>query len=464
MSSVSEQAATAENRAIRVVIAEDSPTQAVWLEHSLLKRGCSVTVARDGEAALRIVRAEPPDLLISDVVMPKMDGYGLCRAIKADPATANVRVVLATAQTDPADVLRGLAAGADDFLTKPYGDEDLDPRLFPRRLTITASGAVTLDYRGEEHVVGADPARGIGFMLSAIEEADKRNKQLDQAKRDIQEAMTRVIDLEAGLRRLMEDSPQAICVAAPDGAMRYANHAAEALLDQRATDVRNPQFPFPLTPGSHEITLSRPDGSSRISEMHVTTTTWQGEPCLVASFWDITENALLREELRSLSLTDELTGLYNRRGFRFLAEEQVGLARRRGARAGGLALLYTDVDGMKTINDDHGHEAGDAALVAVARSMRSTCRETDIVARLGGDEFAALLVDYEPSEEKAVQSRLDEALRAANAANGAPYRLSLSIGVARVPAASEWTIDDLLRAADERMYIVKKGRARRGAS
>ena len=182
----------------------------------------------------------------------------------------------------------------------------------------------------------------------------------------------------------------------------------------------------------------------------------QGE---IAGFVGVTENiteiVALREELRALSLTDELTRLYNPRGFRILAETQVALEERRGSRSTGVALLSADMDGPKGVNDTYGHEAGDAAVVEFAKVILMTCRETDIPARTGGDEFPILLVDCEPGSENDTASRLTEAIASFNRDSVVPWELAASIGAARMSHAGDATVEGPLRAADEGMYVVK---------
>ena len=235
------------NDGLRVVVAEDSPTQAAWLEYALLKRGCSVTVARDGEEALDAVRAELPDLLITDVVMPKMDGYELCRVVRSESATAETRVVLATNLAEPIDVLRGLAAGADDFLAKPYSAEDLYSRMSGHRISTSALGAVSLNYHGEEAHIEGGMASTINFMVSAIEESAKLNSLRGAAQQATQDTLARVIDLEAGLRDLLDASPEALCVMAPDGAVRFMNQSAAKLLGGQSAAELPSTIPLVMT-------------------------------------------------------------------------------------------------------------------------------------------------------------------------------------------------------------------------
>lgn len=162
----------------------------------------------------------------------------------------------------------------------------------------------------------------------------------------------------------------------------------------------------------------------------------------------------LQRELVNLSLTDELTGLNNRRGFFTLAERQLKLSRRRGQ---GLVVVLADLDGLKQINDRFGHAEGDRALIATAQVLLATFRDVDIIARLGGDEFAVVVVDADENLEDALRARLLRQIEARNARGEANYTLSLSIGTARQPVRKPRTIDDLLARADEALYRVKRG-------
>ncbi|MHB8767261.1 MAG: response regulator, partial [Deferrisomatales bacterium] len=125
---MTEEKPTAPGR-VSILIAEDSPTQALELQHLLESDGFRVTVAANGRDALEKLRADPPALVLSDVVMPELDGYELCRAVKQEPALRHLPVVLLTALNDPADVVRGLECGADNFLTKPYLGQMLVSRV-----------------------------------------------------------------------------------------------------------------------------------------------------------------------------------------------------------------------------------------------------------------------------------------------------------------------------------------------
>ncbi len=167
---------------------------------------------------------------------------------------------------------------------------------------------------------------------------------------------------------------------------------------------------------------------------------------------NITDIKRMEDELRKLSLTDELTGLYNRRGFLTLAIQQLKMASRFH---GKVCLLYIDLDKLKMINDKFGHKEGDTALIETANVLRQTFRESDILARIGGDEFAVLAIGTTESCDDMV-NRLNNALKVINASSSRKYTLSLSIGTAYCSPQNSLSIEELMIQADQDMYKKKK--------
>lgn len=168
---------------------------------------------------------------------------------------------------------------------------------------------------------------------------------------------------------------------------------------------------------------------------------------------DITERKRQEEALRALSLVDELTGLYNRRGFLTLAQQQLKLARRSQRE---LVLLFIDMDDFKEINDTFGHNEGDIALTRAAGILRHTFRDSDIIARLGGDEFVVLATDTGETGSEIIVNRLRRELFERNTRDGYPYRLSFSVGAARFDPEAPPSIEELLATADAMLYEQKK--------
>jgi diguanylate cyclase (GGDEF)-like protein len=164
------------------------------------------------------------------------------------------------------------------------------------------------------------------------------------------------------------------------------------------------------------------------------------------------------EEIRRLSLTDELTGLYNRRGFYVLAEPALRAARNHGH---DCLLVFLDVDGLKQVNDEGGHDTGDSLITDVAQVLRDVLDQSDILARIGGDEFSALVSEPE-GDPTTLRNRLLDAFRSFNEFQERPYRLSVSVGLVHVPAEDAETLDGLMARADRLMYAEKKRKATSG--
>jgi len=178
---------------------------------------------------------------------------------------------------------------------------------------------------------------------------------------------------------------------------------------------------------------------------------------IIEDFRDISERKQLEQQLQALSITDELTGLCNRRGFMTLAQQQLDYVKRAG---GECFLIFADLDNMKWVNDHLGHEAGDAALVATAGLLRKTVREADIVGRMGGDEFAVLLTSVSSTDSEAILlARLELALAETNKGLPPEQQLAISFGV--VLNLEENSLDELLAQADARMYAAKKRKRQR---
>lgn len=182
----------------------------------------------------------------------------------------------------------------------------------------------------------------------------------------------------------------------------------------------------------------------------------KGQVVRIAVFGaDITERRKMEQKLQAIALTDELTGLYNRRGFLDLAERQLKLSRRTKDK---LLLFFVDIDGMKLINDNLGHEKGDRALISAARVLVQTFRESDIISRIGGDEFAILAVSADTALLDIVLSRFHKFMDHINSRSSQKYKLSMSIGSALFDPAHPCSLDELMAKADIAMYEDKRNK------
>jgi diguanylate cyclase (GGDEF)-like protein/PAS domain S-box-containing protein len=170
---------------------------------------------------------------------------------------------------------------------------------------------------------------------------------------------------------------------------------------------------------------------------------------------DISEYKRIEASLRDLTFVDELTGLYNRRGFLTLARQHMNISNRTQKE---ILLLFADLDGMKKINDTLGHQQGDMALIDTANILRKTFRESDIIARIGGDEFVVLAMGKEDNDAMILQERLLKNLQIHNTHEDRPYCLSISMGVTTYQSPNAYTVNVLMSHADKLMYEHKKNR------
>ena len=182
---------TPDSQEIRILIAEDSPTQAEQLRYLLEEHGYRVTAAADGRKALAAAMKEKPALIISDVMMPELDGFGFCRAVKADPALKDVPVILLTSLVSSNDVIKGLECGANFFLRKPYDERHLLSRIdhvlhysSPRGTRIDGSCDVVLS--GEHHIIHLERPQILDLLISTYEEAVRINEELASSNRQLE--------------------------------------------------------------------------------------------------------------------------------------------------------------------------------------------------------------------------------------------------------------------------------------
>lgn len=203
---------------------------------------------------------------------------------------------------------------------------------------------------------------------------------------------------------------------------------------------------------SGEVIGLRANGEAFPQELSITLLPTGGLVCVMR---DATDRKSAEEMLRTQAMNDELTGLFNRRGFFAMANSRLDDARRRNAPA---LMLYGDADRFKQVNDTYGHEVGDRVLQTIASVLRTCFRSGDIVARLGGDEFVAMLVDTPAESIEALREKIDAALEEVNALGVCPCPIGMSFGYAAYHPGTPSTLDELLRSADETLYEEKRVR------
>jgi diguanylate cyclase (GGDEF)-like protein len=253
---------------------------------------------------------------------------------------------------------------------------------------------------------------------------------------------------------IAQHCPEAMAITDDVGEIKFINPAAEQLFGKSSDEMIGQLIEYPLNLGdSQEVRVVRPNQDKRVVDMHVTRAEIHGQSHCLITFRDVTDRVRHFEELRLLSLTDELTGLCNRRGFFTLAEQQLKIARRTKKE---MMLLLADMDKLKVINDNFGHPEGDKAISAVARVLKETFRESDILARIGGDEFAVLAVESSGAVASAVDKRLKEKLAELNDKSDKQYEVSISRAIAPFNPWKPSTLEELVDWADVLLMEQKK--------
>ncbi|GAB6841643.1 two-component system cell cycle response regulator [Methylorubrum rhodinum] len=442
----------------RVLIVDDLYPNVRLLETKLSLEYFDVVVAMNGPDALAICERGACDVVLLDVMMPGMDGFEVCRRLKSNPDTAHLPVVIVTALDQPADRLRGLDAGADDFLTKPIDDTALMTRV----RSLVRLKAVTDELRSRALATralgGIDP-----LALAAADTGEGANILLVE---DRASAIDRIgTALSQHHRVTVETDPHRALVLAPDGGFEVALVS----LDLEGFDglrLCSQLRSLDRTRNLSLIMLGEMGEKTRITRgLDFGVNDYLLRPIdrneLVARVRTQVRRRRFTETLRGalqasmeLAVTDDLTGLHNRR----YLDRQIGTVFGDAMlHQKGLACLLLDIDRFKLINDTWGHEAGDEVLRAFAERIRQQVRPMDILARYGGEEIVMVVPGVDLPEAQAIAERVRERVEAAPFAVQRGTRdipVTVSIGVA-VRRSTDASPADMLGRADAALYRAK---------
>lgn len=444
----------------RILVVDDIPANVKLLEIRLLAEYFEVVTASNGEEALAACQAGKADVVLLDIMMPGMDGFEVCRRLKSDRATAHIPVVMVTALDHIDDRVRGLEAGADDFLTKPVNDMQLLARV---------RSLVRLKMLSDELRLRAATSRDIGIeeLLGRKDpRGDLRGRVLlvDQRKSS-QERFAAMLNPTSDLE--IADDPQAAVFHAAEGrfdcvivSSNLAGFDPLRLCSQLRSLERTRFLPIILIaePGQDDLVLRALDlGANDYLTRPV------DELELTVRLRTQIRRKRYNEELRAgvaqtleLAVTDPLTGLHNRR---YLDSHVDTLFQRAAARRRPLSVMMTDIDRFKSINDTRGHAGGDEVLREFARRLRKNVRGIDLACRYGGEEFVILMPDTEHEVAERIAERIRgeiESLPFRTGAQDEPLNVTVSIGVASwSPADADASA--LMKRADNALYEAKSG-------
>lgn len=441
----------------RVLVVDDIPANVKLLEARLLAEYFDVVTAEDGFKALAICDEEQVDIILLDIMMPGMDGFEVCERLKANPKTAHIPVVMVTALDQPSDRVRGLKAGADDFLTKPVNDLQLIARV---------KSLVRLKAVSDELRMRAETARQIGIeeMLRSDGLMQTPGRVLvADGRASSQERIVRALKPVAEVDAVTE--PQAALLKAASNPFElvivnsnFEDYDPLRLCSQLRSLERTRFLPLLLV-----AEQGADDMVSRALDLGVNDYILRPiDPNeLVARSLTQIRRKRYNEHLRlnlqhtmELAIVDGLTGLNNRR---YLDSHLKILFDRAAVRGRPISICMTDIDRFKLVNDTYGHDVGDEVLREFSARIRSTVRGADLACRYGGEEFVVVMPDT-PME---LAASVAERLRAI--VEDKPFyvrsidrelSITASLGIATSKGAFG-TPDELLKQADRALYEAK---------
>ena len=259
---------------------------------------------------------------------------------------------------------------------------------------------------------------------------------------------------ENNFKNIVDGHPESILVLDDVGRPLYANAAASGMLSRLADGGEGlTEAMTTLAEEGGRLTLSDLTGGQVVLAVRTRSIRWQGARARVLCVTDETYQTRRQESLARLAYTDHLTGLYNRRGLDLVAEYHWLVAARAGEH---VVAFFIDLDGLKQINDNYGHSAGDETLVELADVIATVFRDSDIKARVGGDEFVVLINEDAPGRVDHLLARISTEVERRNAMSGRDHTLSVSIGMARHGPNASLDIEKLLAEADKSMYDAKR--------
>jgi two-component system, cell cycle response regulator len=442
----------------RILVVDDIPANLKFLEARLSAEYFDVVTATNGADALNICQRAECDIILLDVMMPDMDGFEVCRRLKSSPATHFIPVLMVTALDSPADRVRGLEAGADDFLTKPVSDIVLIARvrsltrlkMMTDELRMRAITSVEIGAQAPERSAVVDTGKGGRILL-----VDDRPSSYERLRPLL--AAEHAVDLETspaeGLFRAAEGNYDLLIVS-----LDLDNFDGLRLCSQARSLERTRHVPI--------LAIADAENNARLLRgLEIGVNDYLLRPVdkneLMARVRTQIKRRRYTDQLRDnvqnsieAAITDALTGLHNRR---YMETHLATLAEQASSRGKPLALMMLDIDYFKSINDNYGHDAGDDVLREFAVRIRKSIRGIDLACRYGGEEFVIVM----PETDLHVAGMIAERLRRAIA--GEPFAINkgskritvtISVGLSTLERKGE-AVSDVLKRADDALYRAK---------
>ncbi|HET7848587.1 MAG TPA: PleD family two-component system response regulator [Pseudolabrys sp.] len=443
----------------RVLVVDDVPANVKLLDARLSAEYFDVTTAQNGNEALALCERAECDIVLLDVMMPGLDGFEVCRKLKSNPATHHIPVIMVTALDQPSDRVRGLEAGADDFLTKPVNDVALISRvrslsrlkLMTDELRMRAVTSKEIGIQNPEREAIADTGRE-GHVLVV----DDRESSYERI----------VAALSTEHKVDLQTEPNEALFYAAEGNFDLAI-VSLGLRDFDGLRLCSQLRSLERTRGVPILAISEADSNTKLVRgLEIGINDYLMRPIdkneLLARVRTQIKKKRYTERLRDnmqmsieMAVTDPLTGLFNRR----YMETHLGtLVEQAASRGKPISAFILDIDYFKSINDSYGHDAGDDVLREFALRIRKSIRNIDLACRYGGEEFVVVM----PETDLAVASMVAERLRRRIASEpfsveqgATSLNVTISVGIAGMNAPNE-TAAAILKRADQALYRAKR--------
>lgn len=472
----------------KILLADDSPTILEMVKFILEMGDYEVITASDGIEAVERTYETYPDMVILDIMMPRMNGYQACRLIKNDPATRHIPILILTSRDQASDKFWGLVTGADAYMTK-----DFQPQQLLEALDRIYAGR---KHEPESQPSAAKPRSTLDIITKVNDLLDKKLyeatiiNEIGTVAHNLSNFEETVKAVMLLLAKLIDYTGAAVALSmgGKTELLIQLNHAVEpAYIEEFRDRMLRELASYGVETGGKELemTILRKDsendeetGSGNVKSLLTTPIRVADEvrglfsvSSLASSWFNdddmeileiiahqayvVMENARLYREISRLSITDGLTGIFNRRHLMETMDKEFSRALRHKE---PLSFIMVDIDHFKKVNDTYGHQVGDLVLKDTAKILGEALRKSDIIGRYGGEEFCIILPETSLDGAVRVAEHLRMVIDTHLFENGeVSLHTTASLGVSGFPESGAASATELCRLADEALYRAKAG-------